>query len=74
MSALPDFGEADVKLINGANMVHALGLDRTFHDYVENKVIVWHLIIARYVDVIWDQYLSDSLTTKTRVSMTVFTE
>ena len=38
----PDFGEADVKLIDGANMVHALGSDRSikkFHDYAENKVI-----------------------------------
>ena len=69
-----DFGEADVKLIDGANMVHALGSDRsikTFHDYAENKVIPFikrHLITARRVDVIWDRYLSDSPKATTRES------
>jgi len=70
----PDFGEVDVKLIDGANMVHALKSDgsfKTFHDYAENKVIPFikrHLITARRVDVIWDQYLSDSLKTTTKES------
>jgi len=63
-----------VKPIDGANMVHVLGSDRsikTFHDYAENKVIPfikWHLINARRVDIIWDRYLSDSLKTTTRES------
>jgi len=65
------FGKADVKLIDGANMVHALGSDssiKTFHDYAENKVIPFikqHLITARRVDVIWERYLSDSLNATT---------
>ncbi len=54
-----DFGEADVKLIDGASMVHVLGSDsniKTFYDFAEKKVIPFikrHLITARCVDVIW---------------------
>ena len=65
-----DYGEADVKLIDGANMVHALSI-KTFHDYAENKMIPfikWHLITARLDDVIWDRYLSDSLKATTTES------
>ena len=62
--------EADVKLIDGASMVHALRSDRsikTFRDYTEKKMIPFikrHL----HVDVIRDWYLSDSLKEKTRKS------
>ena len=58
-----DFDEADVKLIDGASMVHSLKLDRrikTFHDYAEKKIIPFiekHLATAKRVDVIWDRYL-----------------
>ena len=61
-----DFDEPDVKLIDGASLVHSLRLDRrikTFHDHAEKKVIPFigkHLATTKLV-VIWDQYLSDSL-------------
>ncbi len=35
-----DFGEADVKLIDGASMVHVLGSDsniKTFYDFAEES-------------------------------------
>ena len=69
-----DFDEADVKLIDGASMVHTLKPDRsikTFRDYAEKKVIPFikrHLITAKRADVIWDRYLSDSLKATTRES------
>ena len=52
---------------DGASMVHKLRSDRsikTFRDYAEKKAIPFtkrHLTNAKRVDVIWDQYLSDSL-------------
>ena len=62
-----DFDEADVKLIDGASMVHSLRCDKsikTFREYAEKKVIPFiekHLATAKCVDVIWDRYLSESL-------------
>ena len=53
-----DFDEADVKLIDGASMVHSLRLDRsikTFRDYAEKKVIPFiekHLSNTKHI--IWD--------------------
>ena len=67
-----DFDEADVKLINGASMVHSLRPDttiKTFKDYAKKKVIPYveeHLATAKRVDAIWDRYLSDSLKATTR--------
>ena len=54
-----DFDEADVKLIDGASMVHAL-----------DSFIKRHLTTAKHVDVIviYDRYLSDSLKETTRES------
>ena len=69
-----DFNETDVKLIDGASMVHFLKPDtsmKTFHDYAEKKVIPFiekHLATAKRVDVIWDGYISDSLKVTTRES------
>ncbi len=69
-----DFNEADVKLIDGASMVHRLKPDgsiKTFRDYAEKKVIPFakkHLATAKRVDVIWDRYISDSLKATTRES------
>ena len=66
------FNEADVKLIDGASMVHAMRPDRSiklFHDYAEKKVIPFiekHLATAKRVDVMWDRYLPESLKATTR--------
>ena len=54
-------------------MVHSLRPDssiKTFHDYAKTKVIPFieeHLATATRVDVIWDQYLPESLKATTRI-------
>ena len=69
-----DFNGADVKLIDGASMVHFLKPDgsiKTFRDYAEKKVIPFtekQLATAKRIDVIWDRYISDSLKATTRES------
>ena len=67
-----DFDEADVKLIDGAHMVHFFRPDasiKSFCDYVDKKVISYierQLANTKIVDVVWDRYLPDSLKATTR--------
>ncbi len=67
-----DFDGPDVKLIDGASMVHSMRPDRSiesFHDYAKKIIIPFiekHLAIAKRVDVIWDRYLPESLKATTR--------
>ena len=67
-----DFAEDDIKLIDGANMVHFLRPDKgiqTFNDYAQTKILLYivnQLSTVKRVDIIWDQYLRVSLKATTR--------
>ena len=66
-----DFNGADVKLIDGASMVHFLKPDGSIKTICEKKVIPFtekQLATAKRIDVIWDRYISDSLKATTRES------